>query len=175
MQGNPDNSLAECVNLWLSCLMEGAPFILIISTLRGFLWYSRSATAHGGFSLFLRTTHSNTYMRDSRLYYTFNYTYWHVIFYKTRFTSCKTSHFWGLMFCIQTRKSEADLVSQSLWGWEDTWQISECINSLASRLGTSNYEALFFELFRRPLLLWSLCIKLQPFSLCWENFENCLR
>ena len=44
------------------------------------------------------------------------------------------------------------LVSMSLWGREDTWQVSESINTLAERLGTSNCE-----LFRRPLLPSCCC------------------
>ena len=56
--------------------LKGTSFIPIVTTLRGILWYSRSATAHGGFSLFLRTTHlfnhRYTYMCDSSLHYTFN-------------------------------------------------------------------------------------------------------
>ena len=50
--------------------------------------------------------------------------------------------------------------------------------SLAGRLGTSNCELLFSSLLYRPLLtiassvLWLLFIKLQPFSLCLENFEE---
>ena len=28
------------------------------------------------------------------------------------------------------------------------------------------------NIIKRTLLLWLLCIKFQPFSLCWENFEE---
>ena len=65
-------------DIYLSCLLEGASFIPIVTTLRVFFMILEVTTAHGGFSLFLRRTHlfnhSNTYMRDSGVYYTFNYT-----------------------------------------------------------------------------------------------------
>ena len=57
------------------------------------------------------------------------------------------------------------IVSVSLWGRDDTWQISDSINSL----GTSCFQV--SSAIGSSVLL-SLCTKLQSFSLCWENFEE---
>ena len=85
----------------------------------------------------------------------------------------KTS-FWGLMLCMKTLSQRQSCVSVSqsvcLRTRRHVTDLREFFN-LAGRLGLSNSK-----LFRRPLfassVLLSLCIKLQPFSLCWEILKS---